>query len=199
MTLITPAIRTELTALYSSPTRHYHSLTHVTALLTLLSAHRRHFADPDAVEAAIWFHDAIYDARAEAPGANEKASAELAVAHLTGLVEARHLAWIRSVIEATATHTLPEDLDDGETSDAALFLDMDLSILGAGEAEFDEYEAAVRKEYHFVDDDGWRAGRAAVLRTFLNRDRLYQSDLFRGLYEDAARRNLGRSLRRLES
>ncbi|KAK4121478.1 hypothetical protein N657DRAFT_107514 [Parathielavia appendiculata] len=198
MTLITLAIREELTALYSAPTRHYHSLNHITALLALLSAHRHRFADPDAVEAAIWFHDAIYDARAQG-SANEKHSADLAVARLAGLVDARRLGWIRTVIEATATHTLPTGLDDGEASDAALFLDMDLSILGADEVEFDEYEAAVRREYQFVDDEGWRAGRAAVLRNFLKRQRLYHSDLFRGLYENAARRNLTRSLRRLES
>jgi predicted metal-dependent HD superfamily phosphohydrolase len=196
MTLITPAIRTELTALYSSPTRHYHSLNHITTLLTLLSTHRQHFADPDAVEAAVWFHDAIYDARAKGPS-NEVQSAELAVARLAGVVDGKRLEWIRRVIEATATHTLPEGLEDSQASDAALFLDMDLSILGAEEAEFDEYEAAVRKEYEFVDDAAWRVGRAGVLRGFLERERIYHSELFRGLYEDAARRNMRRSLERL--
>ncbi len=196
MTLITAAIREELTALYSSPTRHYHSLSHVAALLSLLSAHREHFTDPDAVEAAIWFHDAVYDARAKGP-MNEVHSAELAVARLAGAVDAKRLDWIRRVIEATATHVLPEGLGAAEVGDAALFLDMDLSILGAEEAEFDKYEAAVRREYAFVDDEAWRTGRAAVLRLFLARETVYHSDLFRVLYEDAARRNLRRSLVRL--
>lgn len=196
MTLITPAIRQELTALYSSPTRHYHSLSHVTALLTLLSTHRDHFADPEAVEAAIWFHDAVYDPRAQGPS-NEVQSAELAVARLSETVQARRLAWIRDVIEATAAHALPDGLGEREAADAALFLDMDLAILGAEDVEFDGYEAAVRKEYEFVDDEAWRAGRAAVLRRYLERERVYHSDLFRGLYEDAARRNLRRSLERL--
>ncbi|KAK4034769.1 hypothetical protein C8A01DRAFT_18477 [Parachaetomium inaequale] len=196
MTLITPASREELVALYSSPTRHYHSLNHVTALLALLSTHRQHFVDPDAVEAAIWFHDAIYDARAKGP-CNELQSANLAVSRLSGTAEPKRVAWIREVIEATATHKLPEGLDGPEEADAALFLDMDLSILGAGETEFDEYEAAVRKEYDFVSDEAWRTGRAAVLKTFLERERVYHSELFRGLYEEVARRNLRRSLERL--
>lgn len=197
MTLLTPATLAELTALYSSPTRHYHSLAHVTALLQLLHAHAHHFADPDAVEAAIWFHDAVYDARA-APPSNELQSAELAVARLSGTVAPARLEWIRRVIEATATHTLPEDLEGGGgAGDAALFLDMDLSILGAAEGEFDAYEAAVRREYHFVEDEAWRTGRAAVLRRFLERERLFYSELFGGLYEAAARRNLRRSLARL--
>ena len=196
MALITPAIREELSTLYSSPTRHYHSLNHVTALLSLLSTHRQHFADPDAVEAAIWFHDAIYDAQAKGP-LNEVQSAELAVARLARTLDPKRLEWVREVIEATATHSLPKRLEGGEAGDAALFLDMDLSILGAQEAEFDVYEAAVRREYAFVEDEAWRVGRAAVLRRFLERERIYQSDLFGGLYEDAARRNLRRSLERL--
>lgn len=197
MTLITPAIWDELVALYSSPTRHYHSLKHVTSLLTLLSTHRRHFADPDAVEAAIWFHDAVYDARAQGP-ANEHQSAQLAVSRLSGTVEPKRLEWIRSAIEATATHTLPQSLEEPEAGDAALFLDMDLSILGAEESEFDKYEAAVRREYDFVDDGAWRTGRALVLRRFLARDQVYHSNLFGALYEDAARRNLRRSVEQLE-
>jgi predicted metal-dependent HD superfamily phosphohydrolase len=36
-----------------------------------------------------------------------------------------------------------------------------------------------------------------VLRGFLERERIYHSELFRGLYEDAARRNMRRSLERL--
>jgi predicted metal-dependent HD superfamily phosphohydrolase len=197
MTLITPAIWDELVALYSSPTRHYHGLKHVTSLLTLLSTHRRHFADPDAVEAAIWFHDAIYDARAKGP-ANEQQSAQLAASRLSSTIEPKRLEWIRSAIEATATHALPQSLGGREVEDVALFLDMDLSILGAEEAEFDEYEAAVRREYDFVDDGAWRTGRALVLRRFLARDRVYHSDLFGTLYEDAARRNLKRSVEQLE-
>jgi predicted metal-dependent HD superfamily phosphohydrolase len=196
MTLIHPAIREELAALYSSPTRHYHSLNHITALLSLLSTHLQHFADPDAVEAAIWFHDAIYDARSKG-SCNELESAELAMSRLSGIAEAKRLAWIREVIEATATHTLPEGLNGPEAEDAALFLDMDLSILGAEEAEFDEYEVAVRKEYDFVSDEAWRTGRGAVLERFLGRERVYHSELFRGLYEEAARRNLRRLLARL--
>jgi predicted metal-dependent HD superfamily phosphohydrolase len=197
MTLITPAIWDELVALYSSPTRHYHSLKHVTSLLTLLSTHRRHFADPDAVEAAIWFHDAIYDARAKGP-ANEQQSAQLAASRLSSTIEPKRLEWIRSAIEATATHALPQSLGGREVEDVALFLDMDLSILGAEEAEFDEYEAAVRRVYDFVDDGAGRTGRALVLRRFLARDRVYHSDLFGTLYEDTARRNLKRSVEQLE-
>ncbi|GAB1318505.1 Phosphohydrolase [Madurella fahalii] len=202
MTLITPALTKELTLLYSEPARHYHSIKHVNALLDLLATYRRHFTDPDAVEAAIWFHDAVYDPRAQGH-ANELESAKLAVDRLSGSdglsVDAERLMRIRKMIEATATHTVPASLNEAEAADAAMFLDMDLSILGADETTFDEYEAAVRKEYDFVAEDAWRAGRMAVLKRFGERERIYHSELFRGLFEDAARRNLKRSIERLDT
>ena len=105
---------------------------------------------------------------------------------------------IRLIIEATATHVVPESESAAEAGDMAMFLDMDLSILGAEPVGFDEYEAAVRKEYAFVDDEGWRRGRAAVLRGLLEREWIFHSKLLRGLYEDAARKNLRRSMASLE-
>ncbi|KAK4205089.1 hypothetical protein QBC40DRAFT_325736 [Triangularia verruculosa] len=196
MTLITDDLRQELTKFYTHPSRHYHSLRHVEALLALLSAHRDKFYDPEAVEAAIWFHDAIYDPRAKG-NVNEVRSAELAMRHLSGQVDAVRLEGIRVMIEATATHTVP-DLPSAEgVTDAMMFLDMDLSILGADEAEFDEYEVAVRKEYAHVNDAEWKEGRAAVLKRFLEREWIYHSELFRELLEEKARANLRRSLERL--
>ena len=101
------------------------------------------------------------------------------------------------MIDATATHTVPDFPDQKAVADAAMFLDMDLAILGADEARFDAYEADVRREYAWADDDAWRSGRAEVLTGFLNRPRIFYSDLFRGLYEEKARANISRSLARL--
>ncbi|KXX79071.1 hypothetical protein MMYC01_203041 [Madurella mycetomatis] len=133
--------------------------------------------------------------------ANELESAQLAVDCLSGSVElsgdAERLVRIQEMIKATATHIVPASLNGAEAADAAMFLDMDLSILGADERTFDEYEAAVRKEYNFVAEDVWREGRMAVLKRFGERERIYHSELFRGLFEDAARRNLKRSIERL--
>src|SRR5579872_6892248 len=48
----------ELVARYSRPERHYHTLTHIAAMLELLPD------TPPALALAVWFHDAIYDSRA---------------------------------------------------------------------------------------------------------------------------------------
>jgi len=187
--LIGESLKTELSALYGSPDRHYHGLGHVAALLALLDDHGAEFADPQAVEAAIWLHDAIYDSRRSD---NEARSAALAAQKLAG-VEPERLSRIVAMIEATATHTLP-DLAGEAREDAALFLDMDLAILGVEPALFDAYEAAVRREYGWVDEANWRSGRAAVLRKFLARPAIFHTETFRRRYEEQARANIARSL-----
>lgn len=187
----------ELKGLYSGEDRQYHGLGHISALLALLQQHKALFADPDAVEAAIWFHDAIYDSKASD---NEVKSAELASARLADstprLAEDR-IRRIAVMIEATAAHKVPHFDQPAFVSDAEMFLDMDLSILGAEEDAFEQYEAAVRQEYGWVSDEGWRTGRLAVLKSFADRPAIFYSQVFRDLYEQRARRNIARSIERL--
>jgi predicted metal-dependent HD superfamily phosphohydrolase len=164
-------------------------------MLALASEYRRFLHDPEAVEAAIWFHDAIYDSRAKD---NEAKSAELAKNRLVSRTQPARLARIMAMINATATHQLPPLEDEGPAGDAALFLDMDLAILGAGPDTFDAYEKAVRREYGWVEEPMWRAGRASVLKTFLARPRIFHTAEFRRRFEPRARRNIERSLAMLE-
>ncbi|MCX7303309.1 MAG: hypothetical protein NTV73_03065 [Hyphomicrobiales bacterium] len=187
--LIGERLKTELSALYRSPDRHYHGLAHIAALLALLDEHRAEFADPEAVEAAIWFHDAIYDSRRSD---NEARSAALAADKLSR-ADPERLPRILAMIEATATHALP-GLAGKAKHDAAFFLDMDLAILGTEPTAFDAYEAAVRREYAWVEEAAWRSGRAAVLQRFLARPAIFHTHTFRQRYEQMARANIARSL-----
>ncbi|TGV76418.1 hypothetical protein EN801_037870, partial [Mesorhizobium sp. M00.F.Ca.ET.158.01.1.1] len=136
--------------------------------------------DPEAVEAAIWFHDAIYDSRAKD---NEAQSAALAEQKLAGRTDAGRLSRVSAMILATATHQLPLFDDAAATRDASLFLDMDLSILGADAVAFDAYERAVRREYGWVEEPMWRAGRGAVLKTFLARPHIFHTQEFQQRFE----------------
>jgi len=187
--LIGEGLKSELSALYRGPDRHYHGLLHIGALLALLDEHRVEFADPEAVEAAIWFHDAVYDSRRND---NEARSAALAAQKLSG-VDPERLSRIVAMIEATATHAMP-DLSGEAMHDAALFLDMDLAILGSEPEAFDAYEAAVRREYGWVDEPAWLSGRAAVLKTFLDQPSIFHTATFRRRYERQVRENIARSL-----
>ena len=181
----------ELRARHDEPHRAYHTARHIGACLRLLddpevSALAERVAE---VEAAIWFHDAIYDTHARD---NEERSARMLEERLGGAgvaIEAvgRSAAYVR----ATKDHIT--DSPDGQ-----LVIDIDLSILGAVPEVFTRFEEEIRRDYAWVDDAAYVAGRAAVLRHFSDRPFIYGTRLFRDRYEAIARENIEASLRRLE-
>ena len=171
---------------YAAPDRHYHNVKHVADCLRELAPVRGSCADPLAAEAALLFHD--YDYHPSRHDNEERSAEEAGMAlRAVGWPPARIDA-VRSLILATK-HAAPPP-----TPDAAVVADVDLSILGKPPEVFDAYEKAIRLEYAHVPHDAFRAGRAAVLRSFLSRPRIYATDAFASRYEMAARENLGRSL-----
>ncbi|MFV3128644.1 hypothetical protein [Niveispirillum sp. KHB5.9] len=153
-----------------------------------LSGLRDEFSWWEPVEIAVWWHDAIYDpARSD----NEARSAALMRDDLQGLADQRLIDRAATLIEATAHHAVRDGLEPDVARDMALFLDVDMGILGAPAAAFAAYEAGIAAEYVPVHGiEKYRAGRAMVLTSFLARDRLYLSDHFHGLLEEHARANL---------
>lgn len=97
------------------------------------------------------------------------------------------------MVLATADHRPSED------AATRLLCDLDLAILGAPAPDYASYVAAVRREYAHVPDLVWQFGRAAMLRRFLERERIFQGAAFARLYETAARANLKGELTRLAS
>jgi len=178
-----------LEARYAEPQRAYHTLRHVAHCLDEFAAVRGLARDPVVVEMALWYHDAVYDPRARD---NEERSATLAseVAARMGLSAARTLRVADLIRVSTHAGLAPDP-------DAQLFADIDLAILGRPDEAFDEYERQVRVEYAWVPEPAFRAGRAAILNSFLDRPSLYGSDFFRWKYEESARRNLQNSLQKL--
>ncbi|MFM7534288.1 MAG: metal-dependent phosphohydrolase [Acidimicrobiales bacterium] len=168
----TDAMLERLLARHREPHRRYHGVAHVRAVVgrcrTLLTTVP--VPDPGAVCLAAWYHDAVYDPRAE-PGANEAASARLAVADLTALgFPAERCAEVARLVELTAGH----EVDDGDQAGAVL-VDADLAVLGAEPGAYSAYVAGVRAEYAHVDEAAWRIGRAAVLRRLLALDPLLRT------------------------
>jgi predicted metal-dependent HD superfamily phosphohydrolase len=194
MSLIDGKLRDELVRAYAAPDRHYHNITHIDAMLGLMHSYENALSDPQSIEAAIWFHDVVYETRRHD---NEEKSAELAAHRLAGLLSSDRIALIARMIRATAGHHVPEELDEAQRPDCALFLDTDLSILGSTPDAFAAYEDAVRREYGWVPDALWREGRRKVLQGFLDRPTIYASPQFRASHEAAARANLTCSLERL--
>ena len=180
----------QLAARYAEPQRHYHGQRHLADCLAEFDAIRTRVARPVAVELALWFHDAVYDPRAPD---NEERSAQLAVDWLLAAgAEAALTERVRQLVLATKKHDVAGD------EDAPWLLDVDLSILGQVPERFWEYERQIREEYAWVPQPAFAAGRAGILRGFLARPHIYQTDGFRERLEGPARRNLQASIRRLE-
>ena len=176
---------------YAEPHRAYHVLAHIERCLDELDEARHLASDADAVEAALWFHDAVYETDRRD---NEERSARLAEEALARAgVEAARRARIADLVMATR-HDAPAQETGARAIDERLIADIDLAILGADVPEFERYEAAIRDEYAAVPPEMFRAGRAAILRRFLNRRAIYSTDEFRNRYEARARMNLARSV-----
>lgn len=195
-----------LVARYSEPGRHYHTLAHLAHCFYLADTMIPVGIDRSAIDFAIWMHDIVY-----VPGRpdSEEQSVQLADDLMQRVYGSQH--WIGYdvplMIRATKTHTVPtperaierEALGvEGRLDQLRYFLDIDLGILGEAPDAFDAYDENIRREYHFVPDPDYRAGRVKVLRSFLDRAWIYQTPEFRRSHEEQARENLTRSIARLE-
>ena len=163
---------------YSEPERAYHNLGHIADCLAQLDALALPEPEATALEAAIWFHDLVYDTRAKD---NEERSAEAALSFLRPTTMAAEVA---ELIRATKHH------NPAETGFAIILCDIDLSILGRDPQSYAGYAKAIRKEYGWVSDEDYASGRTAVLRNFLDRDHIFATSEFRIRYEQQARANL---------
>lgn len=173
---------------YNEPGRHYHSLEHVqqvSAVIRTLSA--PHLPYAPCLDAAGILHDVIYDPRAKD---NEERSAEYAHEVLASLgIDLMTRDEVARLILLTKKHETTDEDRDGQ-----VLLDADLSILGASEAEYDDYAAAIRREYSWVNDEDYCSGRRAVLERFLARPRLYFTPEMQRRSEARARANLAREI-----
>jgi predicted metal-dependent HD superfamily phosphohydrolase len=175
---------------FSEPQRHYHTLQHIAECL-----HEFELTDApgktQAVELAIWFHDAIYDPRSPS---NEEESALLAMSALSALKVPVSLGQkVGSLILATKSHAPSED------PETALLLDIDLSILGRDPVRYAEYESQIRKEYDWVAPEIFASKRREVRQMFATRTPLFQTEWFFRKFERSAKRNLAGALDLLKS
>ena len=173
---------------YAEPHRRYHTRRHIADCLARLDAWPGLSADDHRILTwAIWWHDAIYDAKASD---NEARSADMARADLPALgATPAEIDEVARLILLTAGHQVPQ----GDRLGAVL-VSIDLSILAATPADYDAYATAVRDEYAFVPEDLWRTGRARVLQHFLDAPVIYPDPAFRAAHEAQARANLAREI-----
>lgn len=173
----------ELLERWGEDHRKYHSRTHLLAVLEALDLLTNPGPPARSATLAAWFHDAVYEGIA---GQDEEQSARLAEDRLALAGLPRPVIdEVARLVRLTSTHS-PEPGDHA----GALLCDADLSILGAEPTAYARYLAAVREDYAHVSDADFAAGRAAVVRQLLTLDPLFHSERAKGLWLDAARRNL---------
>lgn len=189
------AVFAELWNAYSETSRHYHSLAHVGECLAWLDQVRASLSSPAEVALAIWFHDAIY---ATYPHAGSEAkSADLAQASCLRMgIPQASAQRIATLVRATQHHGL-EPGAGVDKHDALTFFDIDLAIFGSDPLRYAEYERDVRAEYSWVPEGTFRTRRAALLREFLDRPRIYHHDVLYERLETKARRNIERAISEL--
>lgn len=183
------AVFGELVEAYTAPGRHYHDLRHVADCLDQVELCADRLEDARAVRVAVWFHDAVYDPTRPD---NEARSADWAERALRGMGEGDDfIVRVHDLILDTRHSAAPT------SGDGRYLVDVDLSIFGRSVEVFDAYDRAIRLEYAHVPEAEYRVGRAKVLRSFLAREVIYHTGMFRELYESAARENLARAIARL--
>lgn len=172
----------ELKAAYSQKGRHYHNLSHLTHMLKETRLVLHELSNPASFLNSIFYHDIIYNVRKKD---NEEKSANMGMQRACDIglgIKGAELS--RQQILATKSHATSEDMDTNYLTD------IDLSILGATSGVYQNYTAAIRKEYSIYPGFLYRKGRKKVLKHFLEMDSIFKTDLFREKYEAQAFKNL---------
>lgn len=183
--------------LHTEQSRFYHTVVHLIEMLQYLSQLREEThiismtpEDEQTILLAIFFHDAIYDPKSTT---NEQDSVQLFrefaqnAAISRGHDECSLAINVERFILATRDHFV--NLSESN-SPLAVFLDLDMAVLGKQSVAYRAYASLIRKEYSFVDHVTYCTKRAEVLEGFLKQERIYGTDAMRNAFEGQARQNL---------
>lgn len=182
---VSPQAREKLMAQYRQPHRVYHGIGHIVDCLEWYGLR----ADGDrSLLFAILFHDAVYDPRAPA-GDSECRSSDM-------LREFYDDQRARLMIQDTARHFDPAFAPSSHATQFMLDVDL-VSLAEESDAERTHNTAGIRQEYAHVPDVAFRAGRARLLKSLLDKDRIYRTDFFYKRFEKRARANIAREIREL--
>jgi predicted metal-dependent HD superfamily phosphohydrolase len=174
---------TSLCARYSEPHRAYHTLKHIEDCLTVFDRYKHLARDPLVVEAAIWWHDFVYETK-EAKN-NEQQSADVAQSEMA-------LFGCSVSLQKQVANAILATKHNGEVTDEDqnLLLDIDLHILCVSLRRYKQYTVAIRKEYEWIPWEEYAKARIQILQNFLDRDTIFYHKAFVERYEAKARFNL---------
>jgi len=180
---------------YSASDRHYHNLAHIAHMLRAIEKLDLDEAALAEMRAAAIYHDIVYVTANQALyRKNEYLSGARGVEFL-GAIKAPDVfvdTFIKRV-DATRTH----EIDPQEDYNGALFLDLDMSILGSKPQIYRDYVSAIRKEFGAVPDEVFYPARLKFLQDTLKKDRIFKTGLMHEKLDKAARANMRAEIQKI--
>ncbi len=168
--------------------RRFHDLRHIQDCLRRFDEVAPMLMHPDAVELALWFHDAMY---VPSDPDNERNSVRLYLSQSTGAPPA-----FRRRVCALILATTHKGKSYG--NDRRFIEDIDLAGFAAPWDEFMRQGNLLREEFAAQSDAQYRAGQVRFLDGLRQRRWFFSTDYFRDRYEPKAQANLARLLADLE-
>jgi len=179
----------KLKSCYDEVHRYYHNFNHIDATLKYLEQAKYLANDYNAVEVALWYHDAIYKIFSSN---NELESANWASDFLRiNNANNDFIDKVHRLIMITLHNAIPLDNDE------SLIVDIDLAILGCARELYDQFEVWIRKEYKLIPGFIYKKKRKKILEGFLARERIYSHKFFFDRFEKTARKNLRNAISNL--
>lgn len=177
----------DLEKAYSTKSRHYHNLTHISAMIGSFETYRDKLQNPNEILFSIFYHDFVYSASKKD---NELKSAEYALAILPENINLNKQL-VFDAICATQQH------QHNNIEDINWLIDFDLKILARDWDDYKIYFEQIRKEYRIYPDFLYKPGRAKALKHFLENEFIFQTEEFRNLYEEKSRINIEKEIKLL--
>ena len=172
-----------LLKLYGGAGRYYHNFAHIEHCLSVFDGVQGSCRDRDAVELAIWFHDAVYEMGA---ADNELQSARLFIDQSGALTDDNLRERVYELIIATDHRYIPAGDDE------RLLADIDLSSFGLNWQRFRDDCINVRNEMSHLPDSQFYPGQIRFMNALLDRDPLFVNRQIHADYESQARSNINR-------
>ena len=200
--------------------RHYHTYAHICDVWCTIDEYRAQFSNYEAATLAAIFHDIVYNVDdsyvenelrsvrtftskvlADNPDLEAKLDSNIEKSDLQD-PDVRTFYLVLIMIGCTKGHSLDrikhrEIFSQCEIDDVKRFLDADLRILSTDNLDkLVEFEEGIRKEFSHYNDEVYTEGRIKVLQSFLDRPKIYLSEIGEP-WEKQARENLRFLIERL--
>ena len=174
----------DLEKAYCDKYRHYHNLSHLATMIELFDIHNSKLNNPSEILYSIFYHDYVYKSTRKD---NELKSAEkaLSISPENGILNKQLVSY---AICATQAH------EQNEIVDINWLIDFDLKILSTSWSEYQIYCNQIRKEYKIYPNILYKSGRKKALEHFLENEFIYQTEEFRQLHEEKARKNIEKEI-----